>query len=632
MNNKQLCFLLSLFISVATTFHAAADVQFDEAHFPDANLRAALSTAYSSFTSDNVLTDVEIASIIYLGVDNRSVSDLTGVGYLTHLLTLSCYNNNLTTIDISNNTALQSLYCGKNPLTSLDISNNPKLTDLRCPSCKLTSLDLSTDTVLQYLDCSDNKLVTLDLTVNKALTDVYCRDNLLMTTLTLGSKPKLLTLECTYDPLTPTVLDIANCPVIKKLSCNGIPFGTFTQINPTLEELSCNGCKLTSLTLLPSSNLKILSCSDNLLSSIDVTKNTGLTSLSFSNNPIASIDLTHNTLLTELYFWNCAVTAIDVTHCPELNTLRCEINKLTSLDLHNNAKLTKLRCWSNNLAGELDLSACTAIYDVSCANNGGITAIKLPSVDTPLGILNCSDNKLTSLDVTHSPNLKQLVCSWSKVESNHINSIDLSKNTALKVFQMQFNGRAIKVYSYTRGSGYTGTEKIGYYIPLVDQTGDHPAIAINKLIDQEGLATDVPFDFSKMDTTSIKGATLGTINGEKVLFLDAATQKVTYNYDTGFTGSATTWTTDSAAAPYANFYLSWSPTQVVTGVDGVVNNDIKVFTTAGTINVIGGFNGNVDVYNVGGQQVYCGTNSEIAVPAGMYVVKVDGTVHKVLVR
>jgi hypothetical protein len=64
----------------------------------------------------------------------------------------------------------------------------------------------------------------------------------------------------------------------------------------------------------------------------------------------------------------------------------------------------------------------------------------------------------------------------------------------------------------------------------------------------------------------------------------------------------------------------------------VDSNDVSVYTTAGAINIGGSFDGNVDVYNMRGQQVYCGTDSEIAVPAGMYVVKVNDKAHKVLVR
>jgi hypothetical protein len=79
------------------------------------------------------------------------------------------------------------------------------------------------------------------------------------------------------------------------------------------------------------------------------------------------------------------------------------------------------------------------------------------------------------------------------------------------------------------------------------------------------------------------------------------------------------------------FYLDWSEEQVVSSVNNVAGETAKVYSINGIIHVVGAMS-KVNVYNVGGQQVYCGTNSEIAVPAGMYVVKVDGTACKVLVR
>jgi hypothetical protein len=63
-----------------------------------------------------------------------------------------------------------------------------------------------------------------------------------------------------------------------------------------------------------------------------------------------------------------------------------------------------------------------------------------------------------------------------------------------------------------------------------------------------------------------------------------------------------------------------------------VATDVSVYTTPGAINISGNISGNVNVYNVGGQQVYCGTDNEITVPAGMYIVKVNGVAHKVQVR
>ena len=62
----------------------------------------------------------------------------------TALFSLYCYNNQLTTLDVSNNKALTFLSCYNNQLTTLDVSNNKALTYLFCGNNQLTTLDVST--------------------------------------------------------------------------------------------------------------------------------------------------------------------------------------------------------------------------------------------------------------------------------------------------------------------------------------------------------------------------------------------------------------------------------------------------------------------------------------------------------
>ena len=69
-----------------------------------------------------------------------------------------CYSNQLTTLDVSNNTELTDLDCGGNQLTALDVSNNTALKDLDCGDNQLTALDVSNNTALTYLECYANQI------------------------------------------------------------------------------------------------------------------------------------------------------------------------------------------------------------------------------------------------------------------------------------------------------------------------------------------------------------------------------------------------------------------------------------------------------------------------------------------
>ena len=50
-----------------------------------------------------------------------------------------------------------------NQLTNLDVSQNTALTDLDCYSNQLTSLDVSQNTALTYLYCDNNQLTCLNV-------------------------------------------------------------------------------------------------------------------------------------------------------------------------------------------------------------------------------------------------------------------------------------------------------------------------------------------------------------------------------------------------------------------------------------------------------------------------------------
>jgi Leucine-rich repeat (LRR) protein len=90
-----------------------------------------------------------------------------------------CYDNQLTSLDVSQNTALTILWCDDNQLTSLDVSQNTALTILWCDDNQLTSLDVSQNTALFNLSCADNQLTSLDVRNgnNTHFTGFYATNN-----------------------------------------------------------------------------------------------------------------------------------------------------------------------------------------------------------------------------------------------------------------------------------------------------------------------------------------------------------------------------------------------------------------------------------------------------------------------
>lgn len=205
---------------------------------------------------DNQLTSLDVSkntALIYLDCFGNQLTSLA-VSDNTALVELDCGENHLTSLDVSNCTALTYLMCGGNQITSLDLSNNTALTLLWCTSNQLTSLDLSNNTALTDLDCQENELTSLDLSRNIALCWFYCDDNQL-TLLDLSKNTALDRLTCTSNQLTS--LDVSNCTALSWLICDSNEL-TFLDLRNQFSEggrLSCSGNPLESIVLSRQHNL-----------------------------------------------------------------------------------------------------------------------------------------------------------------------------------------------------------------------------------------------------------------------------------------------------------------------------------------------------------------------------------------
>jgi len=105
------------------------------------------------------------------GIANILVENVEG------LTRLGCYQNSLTTLDVSKSTALEYLYIPLNFLTTLDLGINTVLATLSCYENSLTVLDISANTALTLLRCYNNTISVLDVSANTALTELACFGN-----------------------------------------------------------------------------------------------------------------------------------------------------------------------------------------------------------------------------------------------------------------------------------------------------------------------------------------------------------------------------------------------------------------------------------------------------------------------
>ena len=232
----------------------SAGVAIDNTNFPDANFRTVVENYDTN--KDGNLSDTEIAAVEVIDCSRKGITNLKGIEYFTSLDILWCDENQLTALDVSENTALEELYCMYNQLTTLDVSKNIALERLYCYHNQLTKLDVSKNTELTKLDCYGNQLTTLDVSENTALTKLDCGLNQL------------------------TTLDVSK--------------------NTALTELDCDENQLTTLNVSKNTALTELECDENQLTTLDVSENTALTELDCGNNQLTSLDVS-NTNMDDLY-------------------------------------------------------------------------------------------------------------------------------------------------------------------------------------------------------------------------------------------------------------------------------------------------------------------------------------------
>ena len=142
---------------IATNIYKApANSYFDDENFYNCVIKAYNIENNTSLPYTKSLTDTQLNSIKTLNCGFRDISSTKGLEKMTSLTTLYVSSNQLTELNVSNNTALTDLNVWNNQLTKLDVSKNTALTSLDVESNKLTELDVSKNTRLKYLAYEDN--------------------------------------------------------------------------------------------------------------------------------------------------------------------------------------------------------------------------------------------------------------------------------------------------------------------------------------------------------------------------------------------------------------------------------------------------------------------------------------------
>jgi len=271
------------------------------------------------------------------------------------------------------------------------------------------------------------------------------------------------------------------------------------------------------------------------------------------------------------------LTALDPSHNTQLTELDCSSNPLSSLDVSKNTLLTFLDCSSNPLSS-LDVSKNTQLTYLSCSSNT-LSSLDV-SKNTQLQTLSCSFNKLSSLDVSKNTQLKRLYCFV-----NNLTSLNVS-NTQLEL-----------LYCYSNNFSSQALDDI--YCALPDRTGK-----------ENGVIKPV-YNSSSSDIATVlaTNAQNATAKNWKVQYVD--------NTDIPTTGKHKCSATDIAEA---------AAEQALTLYPNPVADVLYLSATARTVRVY-------NIYGIEVAHAYDTDRIDVAnLPAGVYTVKADGTVAKMVKR
>lgn len=399
---------------------------------PDANFETALiNLGIDKDGLNGQVLNSSISSVSSLNISYSNIRDLTGIKNFTSLTNLVCVGNQITNIDFSNNTALTSINCDSNQLFSLIVKKNTALTTLKCnyniiidldvsENINLTTLWASTNQLsnlvtnknlaLTSLKCDNNQLTTLDVTKNTALTTLWCSSNRL-TNLDVSKNTRLTTLFCSYNKLTS--LDLSKNSVLTYLNCNANQLNEIDiNNNLALKTLNCSSNHLISLDIINNTTLDSLNCSTNFIKAICV-KNISDINFKFLKDTIALWSETCYTLIPDANF-EAALIRLGIDK-DGLNgkVFKNNINKLNGLEI--------LGCGITNLTGIEDFDS---LYYLNCSNNK-ITRLNVTTL-VNLTYLYCHYNKITSLNVSKNKALYELIC-----EDNQLSNLDVSNNPIL---------------------------------------------------------------------------------------------------------------------------------------------------------------------------------------------------------
>ncbi|MBV6645266.1 MAG: BspA family leucine-rich repeat surface protein, partial [Cyclobacteriaceae bacterium] len=342
-------------VDSASSFSLSCDPN-EFVNIPDANFKAALIDLGIDDNTDGEISYAEAGVVNNLQLASRDMTDLTGIEAFSDLITLTISSNNLSELDLRNNTNLQNLQALNNQIESIDLAGLSAITAINLSNNSLEEIDVSDQTALINLFVSNNQLTTIDVSNN-------------------------------------TDLQLLSVPL------NSISMIDVSALT-ALRTLFVQGNELTSIDLASNANLESLDIGGNPLASLDVSNNTALELISVDDTGISSLDVSANGSLVRL----------EAHRNPNLSALNVKNGNNSNFTLFNASENPNLTCitvddvsFASSAFTEVDAQAN---FDLDCFSNTDILSFSLDEELEPADINNT--NATITVTVPFGTNLASL--------------------------------------------------------------------------------------------------------------------------------------------------------------------------------------------------------------------------------
>ena len=341
--------------------------------FPDANLKTALLGQMSPLVDTNkdgyiTVTEAE-AFTEGLLINNRNISDLTGMEYFINTTKIDAYNNNISDLTpISNLTSLTSLNLFQNNISDLSLLSN--LTNL-------TTLHLALNNISDINPLSSlTELITLGLGDNN-ISDVSVLSNMTK-----------LELVAIYNNNISNISSLTSLSALQKLYIYGNNISDLTPLSNlnSIQTLDARDNQINDLISLENlSGLTSLKLSGNQLTDISSLNNLTLLSyLNVANNNISNPIQLLNLNITDLYLANNGIDYSGLINSVKLGSLTTQDMFPEDIDIYVSSG-TVDEC-TNMLERNLDNATVTLTLAEATFTSNTLDAPKFTLVGVPAGV------------------------------------------------------------------------------------------------------------------------------------------------------------------------------------------------------------------------------------------------------